>query len=131
MTDEAISRRQMFGVVLGANALALAGSWKSAGAETLKRTPNQILGPFYPVDRPPAGITDLVMLPGRSARAQDRSSTSWVAFPRRGAWGCRTRGKLSANTWWRGRKPRPAALRSHRRTGSRPQPWRHSSDRRR
>jgi protocatechuate 3,4-dioxygenase beta subunit len=70
MTDEAISRRQMFGVVLGVNAFALAGSWKSAGAETLKRTPNQILGPFYPVDRPPAGITDLVTLPGRSARAQ-------------------------------------------------------------
>src|SRR5215813_8357425 len=72
MIDEAISRRQMLGMVLGGNALALAGSWNSVGAETLKRTPNQILGPFYPVDRPPAGITDLVLLPGRSARAQEQ-----------------------------------------------------------
>ncbi len=64
--------------MLGANALALAGSWNPVGAE--KRTPNQILGPFYPVDRPPAAITDLVMFRVDRRARRGRSSTSWGAF---------------------------------------------------
>jgi len=67
---EGMSRRQMLGLALGANALALAGSWSHAHAETLKRTPGQILGPFYPLDKPPAQTIDLVALPGRPGRAQ-------------------------------------------------------------
>src|SRR5712691_12750249 len=70
MIAETISRRQMLGVALGVNALALTRSWSPAWAETLKRTPNQILGPFYPVDKPPAEVADLVTLPARSGRAQ-------------------------------------------------------------
>jgi len=65
-----MSRRQMLGLALGANALALGGSWATARAEQLKRTPGQILGPFYPLDKPPARTTDLVTLPGRPGRAQ-------------------------------------------------------------
>jgi protocatechuate 3,4-dioxygenase, beta subunit len=69
MNPQGISRRQMLGMALGVHAFALAGSWSPARAETLKRTPNQILGPFYPLDKPPAEVSDLVMVPGRSGRA--------------------------------------------------------------
>jgi protocatechuate 3,4-dioxygenase beta subunit len=70
MSPHEISRRRMLGMALGVNAIALAASWRTLGAEALKRTPGQILGPFYPVDKPPAEATDLVMLPGRAGRAE-------------------------------------------------------------
>ncbi len=71
MFREPHSRRQVLGLILGANALALAGSMRFVQAQTpLKQTPGQILGPFYPVTKPPAQSADLVKLPGRPGRAE-------------------------------------------------------------
>jgi protocatechuate 3,4-dioxygenase, beta subunit len=39
-------------------------------AQSLRRTPDQILGPFYPVAKAPEAINDLTRLPGRSGRAE-------------------------------------------------------------
>lgn len=64
-----ISRRQWLRLAsaLGAMGLIRVGT---AWAELLKRTPEQILGPFYPVAKPVNGGNDLTMLPGRAGRAQ-------------------------------------------------------------
>jgi protocatechuate 3,4-dioxygenase beta subunit len=71
MIREPLSRRQLLGMALGVNALALAGSRRLAWAQAaLKRTPGQLLGPFYPVAKPATQGADLVMLPGRPGRAQ-------------------------------------------------------------
>lgn len=43
---------------------------KCALAQSLRRTPDQILGPFYPVAKAPDAIDDLTRLPGRSGRAE-------------------------------------------------------------
>src|SRR5207247_1643915 len=65
------SRRRVLGMILATNALTLWGSRGRAWAQAmLKRTPDQILGPFYPVGKPPGQRTDLVMLPGRPGRAE-------------------------------------------------------------
>jgi protocatechuate 3,4-dioxygenase beta subunit len=107
MIPEAISRRHVLKMALGVNALALTGSWTAARAETLKRTPGQILGPFYPLDKPPAVVSDLVTLPGRPGPAQGQvihvmgRVLSIDAKPTAGArveiW--------QANTWGRYRHP--------------------------
>jgi protocatechuate 3,4-dioxygenase beta subunit len=58
-------------MILGVSVLALAGSGGLVKAQTpLKQTPGQILGPFYPVTKPPAQSADLVKLPGRPGRAE-------------------------------------------------------------
>jgi len=43
---------------------------KAALAQSLRRTPDQILGPFYPAAKAPDAIDDLTRLPGRPGRAQ-------------------------------------------------------------
>ena len=63
------SRRRWLSAVaaMGVGGLTQAAS---AWAELLRRTPGQILGPFYPVVKPPSNGTDLTLLPGHSERAQ-------------------------------------------------------------
>jgi len=39
-------------------------------SQSLRRTPDQILGPFYPVAKAPDAIDDLTHLPGRTGRAE-------------------------------------------------------------
>ncbi len=71
MFRELLSRRQVLGMILGVSVLALAGFGGPVEAQTpLKQTPGQILGPFYPVAKPPAQSADLVKLPGRSGPAE-------------------------------------------------------------
>lgn len=71
MIRQPLSRRQVLAMTLGANAFALTGSRTLAWAQAmLKLTPPQILGPFYPLGKPPVQGTDLVTLPGRPGRAQ-------------------------------------------------------------
>jgi protocatechuate 3,4-dioxygenase, beta subunit len=56
------------GAIFGA--LSDSSPVKAALAQSLRRTPDQILGPFYPVTQAPDAIDDLTRLPGRSGRAQ-------------------------------------------------------------
>jgi len=69
MMMHAVSRRQMLGLALGAGGLAVSGRFGAVFAETLKRTPGEILGPFYPVIKHVDQGADLTVIPGKSARA--------------------------------------------------------------
>jgi protocatechuate 3,4-dioxygenase beta subunit len=50
--------------------LALSGGIRVVRAQALKRTPGQILGPFYPVLKPPYQGADLTAIPGKPGRAE-------------------------------------------------------------
>src|SRR5262247_2682619 len=65
-----LSRRQMLGMAIAAAGLALSGTRTSVFAQALKRTPGEILGPFYPVLRTVEKSADLTMLPGNPGRAE-------------------------------------------------------------
>src|SRR5258706_2872979 len=64
-----ISRRRVLGMAVAAGGVAVAGSVSSAWAQALRRTPDQILGPFYPVIKPVHQGADLTILPGKPGRA--------------------------------------------------------------
>jgi protocatechuate 3,4-dioxygenase beta subunit len=66
---QGFSRRQMLGMAIAAGGLALSGTPTTAFAQALKRTPGEILGPFYPVLRTTEKSADLTMLPGKPGRA--------------------------------------------------------------
>lgn len=61
------SRRRALGMSLG---LAMSGFLSSALAQSLKRTPGEIVGPFYPVLKPLDQDADLTVIAGRAGRAQ-------------------------------------------------------------
>ena len=63
-----LSRREILtmSAVLAGSALAWVS--RSAVAATLPRTPDQILGPFYPLKEMPKAA-DLTRVPGRNGRA--------------------------------------------------------------
>jgi protocatechuate 3,4-dioxygenase, beta subunit len=69
MTARGFSRRQMLGIAIGAGGLALSGRLAAAFAQALKRTPGEILGPFYPVIKRFDQGADLTVIPGKSGRA--------------------------------------------------------------
>lgn len=69
MTMQAFSRRHMLGLALGAGGLAASGRLGAAFAEALKRTPGEILGPFYPVIKRVDQAADLTVIPGKPGRA--------------------------------------------------------------
>jgi protocatechuate 3,4-dioxygenase, beta subunit len=60
-------RRVLLGGGACATAAALGGA--AAAAESLRRTPTQALGPFYPLEKPLDADADLTMVKGRKARA--------------------------------------------------------------
>jgi protocatechuate 3,4-dioxygenase beta subunit len=62
-----LSRRDLL-LLTGAAGIAAAGP-HAAGAQTTRRTPSQILGPFYPVHKPLDQDADLTTIAGRSGRA--------------------------------------------------------------
>jgi protocatechuate 3,4-dioxygenase beta subunit len=64
-----ISRRQMLGTAIAAGGFAMSGAIHSVFAQDLKRTPGEILGPFYPVLRSVERTADLTTLPGKPGRA--------------------------------------------------------------
>src|SRR4029450_3968959 len=66
---QGFSRRQMLGMAIAAGGLALSGTPTTAFAQALKRTPGEILGPFYPVSRTTEKSADLTMWPGKPGRA--------------------------------------------------------------
>src|SRR5437763_5177572 len=64
-----LGRRDILLMAAIAASFGLSGLATTARAEpTLRRTPSQILGPFYPLSEMPQ-TTDLTRVPGRSGRA--------------------------------------------------------------
>ena len=63
-TVHEISRRRVLGLAMAASGLALAGGPRPVLAQGFKRTPSEILGPFYPVLRSMEKRADLTSLPG-------------------------------------------------------------------
>jgi protocatechuate 3,4-dioxygenase beta subunit len=64
-----LSRRQVLGIAITAGGYLLSASPRAAWAQDLKRTPGEILGPFYPVLRSVEKSADLTLLPGKPGRA--------------------------------------------------------------
>ena len=60
-----LSRRQVLGMVIAAGRLIVSGPVSAVLAQGLKRTPGEILGPFYPVLRTMEKTADLTTLPGK------------------------------------------------------------------
>src|SRR5258708_40370558 len=68
-THDGISRRRVLGMAVAAGGLAMSGGAGTVLAQGSGRTPDQILGPFYPVVKPPHQGADLTSIPGRPGRA--------------------------------------------------------------
>lgn len=76
--EEVYSRRRVLKMALALGAVSLGGTIGSAEAQDAAPpatrgpmpTPDQILGPFYPVKKPIDGGTDLTRLKGRAGSAQ-------------------------------------------------------------
>ena len=66
---QGLSRRHVLGMAIAAGGFTVSGALSSVFAEALKRTPGEILGPFYPVIRSVEKTADLTTLPGKPGRA--------------------------------------------------------------
>ena len=65
-----ISRRQVLGLAVAGGGLAMAGGVSAVFAQAFRRTPDQILGPFYPVVKPLDQDADLTTIAGKPGRAE-------------------------------------------------------------
>jgi protocatechuate 3,4-dioxygenase, beta subunit len=65
-----MSRRHLLGLAVTVGGLAMAGGVRSVLAQALRRTPDQILGPFYPVVKPLDQDADLTTIAGKPGRAE-------------------------------------------------------------
>ena len=69
MADGLLSRRELIRTCsLGALASGAAAD-RAAAQQEIRRTPTQVLGPFYPVTKPADHDADLTIIKGRAARA--------------------------------------------------------------
>ena len=68
--EKGIPRRRVLGMSLAVGGLAFSGAASLVLAQALKRTPGEILGPFYPVLKPLDQDADLTVISGKSERAQ-------------------------------------------------------------
>jgi protocatechuate 3,4-dioxygenase beta subunit len=67
---KSISRRRVLGLSAAAAGLAVTSNTRTLmAAELVRRTPSQILGPFYPVMKPLDQDADLTMIRGKSGKA--------------------------------------------------------------
>ena len=66
---QGISRRHVLGMAVGVSSLAMSGGVSAVLAQAFKRTPGQILGPFYPIAKPLHQGADLTAIPGKSGHA--------------------------------------------------------------
>jgi protocatechuate 3,4-dioxygenase, beta subunit len=57
-------------MVIASGVTLLTAPWRSIAQQVTRRTPAQILGPFYPVLKPTDQDTDLTTIAGRAGRAQ-------------------------------------------------------------
>jgi protocatechuate 3,4-dioxygenase beta subunit len=65
-----LSRREILGIGVAASGLAVSGGLTGAFAQALKRTPGEILGPFYPVLKTVDRGADLTTIVGKQGRAE-------------------------------------------------------------
>ena len=65
-----VPRRSVLGLAIASGVGLITAPLRSIAQQVVRRTPSQILGPFYPVTKPTDQDTDLTMIAGRSARAQ-------------------------------------------------------------
>ena len=65
-----MSRRHLLGLAVAGGGLAMAGGVRAVFAQALRRTPDQILGPFYPVVKPLDQDADLTTIAGKPGRAE-------------------------------------------------------------
>lgn len=72
--EKGFSRRQMLEMAIGFGGFALTGGVGSIFAQEIKRqlTPEQIMGPFYPLIRPLDQDADLTIIKGRRGQAQGK-----------------------------------------------------------
>jgi len=69
-THHRLSRRHILkAAAVAAGGLAFSEGIGIALAQTMKRTPGEILGPFYPVLKRPDEVADLTTVPGKPGRA--------------------------------------------------------------
>ena len=68
------SRREMLGTVVSLGSLVIPHPIRSVLAQEVQRqlTPEQIMGPFYPISRPLDSDMDLTVIKGRQGRAQGK-----------------------------------------------------------
>jgi len=65
-----ISRRQVLGLAVAGGSVVLCGSVRTVCAQAFRRTPDQIMGPFYPVVKPLDQDADLTTIAGKPGRAE-------------------------------------------------------------
>ena len=66
---QGVSRRHVLGMAVAVGGLAMSGGFSAAWAQALKRTPGEILGPFYPVLKRVDQGADLTTIAGKPGRA--------------------------------------------------------------
>jgi protocatechuate 3,4-dioxygenase beta subunit len=64
-----ISRRRMLAMSVAIGGVALVGNAVALPAQALRRTPVQVLGPFYPMTKPLDDDADLTSIRGKSGKA--------------------------------------------------------------
>jgi protocatechuate 3,4-dioxygenase beta subunit len=69
-TPNRISRRHVLGMAVAGGSLVMSGGVSTVFAQALRRTPDQILGPFYPVRKPLDQDADLTTIAGKPGRAE-------------------------------------------------------------
>src|SRR6266436_4283666 len=69
-TPNRISRRHVLGMAVAGGSLVMSGGVSIVFAQPLRRTPDQILGPFYPVRKPLDQDADLTTIAGKPGRAE-------------------------------------------------------------
>jgi protocatechuate 3,4-dioxygenase beta subunit len=72
--EKGFSRRQMLEMAIGLGGFTLTGGLGSISAQEIKRilTPEQIMGPFYPLVRPLDQDADLTVIKGRRGQAEGK-----------------------------------------------------------
>ena len=64
-----MSRRQVLGLAVAGGSVVLFDSVRTVCAQAFRRTPDQIMGPFYPVVKPQHQGADLTTIPGKPGQA--------------------------------------------------------------
>src|SRR5438093_18942 len=65
-----MSRRHLLGLAVAGGSVVLFGSVRTVCAQAFRRTPDQIMGPFYPVVKPLDQDADLTTIAGKPGRAE-------------------------------------------------------------